>query len=92
MLLCPEGTACLVFLHLSFASWDRGDPEGRGGLPWMGSWCWGCLKWERGPCHQCRVAARVQVPTAKLQGDGIGIAVVWKVTEVPGSEPESSAA
>lgn len=82
----------MVFLHLSFASWDRGDPEGRGGLPWMGSWCWGCLNWERGPCHQCRVAARVQVPTAKLQGDGIGIAVVWKVTEVPGSEPESSAA
>lgn len=58
----------------------------------MGSWCWGYAKGECGPCHQCREAARAQVLTAKPQGDGIGTAVAWKVTEIPGSKLGSSAA
>lgn len=52
----------------------------------MGSWCWGCLEGERGPCHWYREAARAWVLTAKPQGGHIGIAVARKVTEISGSK------
>lgn len=82
----------MVFLRLCCASWDGGDPGGKGGLPWMASWRWGFVDGERGHCHWCREAVRAWVLTAKAQGDGIGIAVAWTVTEVPGSKLGSSAA